>query len=77
VRVCEEHTAASQFIEMRCAGLRMTAKCADPVIQIVNGDEKNIRTCDEVGWLWRALAPVQREKRKQTGARRVCSHHVA
>jgi hypothetical protein len=77
VRIRKEHTAVSQFIEVRCTGLRVATKHADPVIQIVNGDEQDIWTCDTVSRLCCALAPVQREKRKQTGGNGVIPCHSA
>ena len=41
--VGEEHPGGGQAVEVRGLGLRMTAQRADPVVQVIDGDEQHVR----------------------------------
>lgn len=42
MRVAEEHPAPGECVEMRGAGIRVPAEAPDPVVQVVDGDEKDV-----------------------------------
>ena len=42
MRVGHDSSATRQPVEMGCFGERVSAKRADPVVLIVNGDQKNV-----------------------------------
>ncbi len=44
VRVGEESAARSEPVDVWRFGLGMSTKAADPIIQVINGDEKNVRS---------------------------------
>ena len=41
--IAEERAARGQAIQVRCLRLGMSSQAADPVIQVVNGDEEDVR----------------------------------
>jgi hypothetical protein len=41
--VREEHAPRREAIDVRCLRLRVTTKAADPVVQVSNRDEQDIR----------------------------------
>lgn len=43
--VGEQHAGGRQSIDMRRLRLRMTAEAANPVIQVIHGDEQNVGAC--------------------------------
>ncbi len=43
MRVGKQDATFSESIEIRGASLGMSAEASDPIIQVVQGDEKNIR----------------------------------
>ena len=45
----EEDSLASQFVDVWCPGLGMSSKTTDPVVQIVDGNEQDVRPVDRVG----------------------------
>ena len=38
----KEHATLGEGIDIGCLGLRMTTETTDPVVQIIDGDEKNV-----------------------------------
>ena len=38
----KEHAALGEGIDVRCLGLRMAAETADPVVEVVHGNEQYI-----------------------------------
>lgn len=46
--VCEGCAASHESIYVRCLGLRMTAEVPDPIIEVIDRDEENIRLVSRV-----------------------------
>ena len=40
----KEHTPFGERIDMRCLGLRMTTEATDPVVEVIDGDEQDVRS---------------------------------
>ena len=40
--VGKKDTAGRETVKIRCLGLRMTAKTSNPIVQIIDGDKKDI-----------------------------------
>jgi len=80
MRVFEDHSPGSQPVQVRRPGLRIALQHACPVIEIIDGDEQDVRLCGlAVGGLCftsRADHARKRNRQKQERCLFHCFHCV-
>ena len=40
----KEHPSCGEGIDVRCLGLRMATEATDPVVEVIDGDEQDVRS---------------------------------